>query len=219
MRLRCVFFFKRGCSACEVTHRDVILSGVDMHVVNICIDDHEVLSEQPTPALFVSDLKRMMIGSSDIMGFVRELLIETQRLNMQANSAKPTPSSVTTGGSQVAPPTHSEADNGPSAIDWTHGDGQSFSWISSGDGGRQRGWVDYDDASAWISPPAASSANDAAAPGRGCTSIGLPRDDMTGFPPPGESSSSASSKAVMSMEHLLEIRKKEEASYSPNRTQ
>jgi hypothetical protein len=210
MRRRVVYFFRQDCLVCNTTYRDLSVSGVDMQIAKVCIDEHPMLKDkQSVPALFVSETKAMHVGSSAIMEYVRGALIEAQMAQMRNDAAQGRSSQDVEGGGsgsqtqqkgaqlqlqqqqqqqQQQQPTSTTTE--PSAEDWAvEGDGQAFSWISgdgsgSGGGSRMGMGIDYNDASMWTAAPAVSP-DDVPGRGRNAAGIGAPptADRMQQAPP------------------------------------
>ncbi len=202
MRRRVVYFYRQDCLVCNTTYRDLTMSGADMQIARVCVDEHPLLkNKQSVPALFVSDTKAMHVGSSSIMEYVRSALIDAQMAQMRNDAAQKMSGAgiegnnmqlqqqqhqhqqqqqhnLTRGGGgagigSVIPPDRLKEDDGPSAADWNPGDGQAFSWISGDGGSRMRMGIEYDDASVWSAAPSPASTADSDVPGRGRSATGI----------------------------------------------
>jgi hypothetical protein len=89
MRRKVVFFYKQDCLVCSTAHRDLTMSGVDLKIDSVCVDNHPMLrGKQSVPALFVLDTKDMHVGSSSIMKYIRSCLMEDQMMQMRNDAAQ-----------------------------------------------------------------------------------------------------------------------------------
>ncbi len=237
-RHRVVFFYRQDCHVCDTTYRNLTISGADMQIAKVCVDDHPILrGKQSVPALFVSDSKQMHVGPNAILEYIRSAMMDEHMSSMrnQAQSCgggghhqlqqpqpqpQPQPQQLQlqqrgvgggVGGPQPPPPLQNQTTSEPSAADWTPSDGQAYSWLSGDEGSRLRMGINYEDDSVWAVPQANPADSDVPGRGRSATGIGGAPERM--MPPQPQPSSSSS----ISVEHLEELRRNEASAWGTSK--
>jgi hypothetical protein len=233
MRRKVVFFYRQDCLVCNTAHRDLTMSGVDLKIDRVCVDDHPMLrGKQSVPALFVSDTKDMHVGSSSIMKYIRGCLMEDQMMQMRNDAAQ-----AVAGTQQQRPPQQQQQQHyqnqnqnrgppqqqqqhynrgqkrmpgepmpdEPTGADWNPSDGQAFSWISGESGGRVSMGIEYEDASTWTAPPP-DAESDIPGRGRSATGTGVPGAAPPDRMLPPQINTSMPPHQQMSLEHIKDMR-------------